>query len=281
MVTGSSLGGILADYIGYRGAVLVSAIIMLFTVIIDLIFLPEIKPDNFEKEEVEQKDHSLINQFKEYFRVLSIVKIRDILIVITLVSFGIGLFQNIFPIAAKLIYNMESTDLGFYISFAAFIGLIGNVFVLNWSVKLFGIKNNFLLLGNYYSIIVSIFTLISCYIGYSLTTNYYILLLITIPSALASTILYTLSSSLMSLAVTEDSTGTAISMSHSSRSLIGIITPLLGGLIFEFYNFYYVCISSAFCMLICLFIIQFFVNKSLKELEIEKSNQISTTESKD
>ena len=50
---------------------------------------------------------------------------------------------------------------------------------------------------------------------------------------MASTLYYTLGSSMMSLATNAKDMGTAISINHASRAIVGIIAPPLGGWILK------------------------------------------------
>jgi predicted MFS family arabinose efflux permease len=257
MVIGSSLGGILSKYVGYRGSVLVSSGIIFLIIILDIFYLPDFKETTQnEKEEntkpIENKV-GMINQAKEYFKVLSEPKIKDITIIITLASLGIGSFSNIFPLAAKSKFNMESSDLGVYISFLAIVGLISNVFIVGSLIKNFGEGK---------TIQLSIISLTICYFCIAMINTFELLVLITIPITISSTLLYTISSSLMSISATSENIGTAISISHSSRSLIGIISPLIGGYIFQNYDYFYLGLFSSFTLFFCFLIFQFICHDS-------------------
>jgi Na+/melibiose symporter-like transporter len=187
----------------------------LLIIVIIYFILPNLKNENdLEKNELNINENSFTLQLKNYFNVLTIRNIRIILLILSFASFGITIFQSMFSLAAKNVFNMESDDLGVYISYVAFIGLFSNVFVVGWMVKF---------LNEFYTILISLIMLSLSYFIFSYIDSYNLLLLISIPATIASTILYTLSSSMLSLAADKNNQGTAISLSHSFRSLIGKI----------------------------------------------------------
>ena len=63
---------------------------------------------------------------------------------------------------------------------------------------------------------------------------------------MASTLLYTLGSSALSMSVDTESAGTAIAMSHASRSLCGIIAPIIGGFVYGQYKMLGLGLFAAF-----------------------------------
>ncbi|CAK9115553.1 Solute carrier family 22 member 18 (Beckwith-Wiedemann syndrome chromosomal region 1 candidate gene A protein) (Efflux transporter-like protein) (Imprinted multi-membrane-spanning polyspecific transporter-related protein 1) (Organic cation transporter-like protein 2) (ORCTL-2) (Solute carrier family 22 member 1-like) (Tumor-suppressing STF cDNA 5 protein) (Tumor-suppressing subchromosomal transferable fragment candidate gene 5 protein) (p45-Beckwith-Wiedemann region 1 A) (p45-BWR1A) [Durusdinium trenchii] len=231
MVIGSPIGGQLAEYIGYRGVAAVAAGLTLAVIVADLLLLPELRVHHEDKKGPKQEQEpassqggGAVAQTRAFLRVLTQRKVAHLLLVIMPISVGIGSFRAMLPLAGKSAFGLESADLGWFISYAAFIGLLTNVFVIGPVTKVLGQGN---------SIAAAALVQAISYAANAHVTTYTQLLVITVPATVASTLLYTLSSSLMSLAVDKDNTGTAISISHGARSVVGIISPIVGGFVYD------------------------------------------------
>mmetsp|Transcript_9684 Transcript_9684/g.17035 ORF Transcript_9684/g.17035 Transcript_9684/m.17035 type:complete len:427 (-) Transcript_9684:19-1299(-) len=250
MVIGSPLGGNLATLVGYRGAAACSAVVTLVVIILDVVFLPELKVRKDKDEKAETCDIStapqsslfgLATQAKAFFQVLLAPQMLQLLVVIFPISLGIGAFRSMLAHAGKEAYGLGSSELGWFMSFAAMVGLVTNVFC---------IKPITSRLGDFYSVVCASVVESSSYWALGMATSYNELLVVTVPATMASTVLYTLSSSLMSLAVDEGNTGTAISISHATRSTVGIIAPIIGGYMYEHSGFQGVGNFAAQCCLL-------------------------------
>ncbi len=238
MVLGSPLGGLLATEIGYLGAARVAAALTLVCVIADVVFLPNFSPKQKQQQTEEPKEKpSLFSEVFAFVRIIKQPPVYSLLGFLFPISLGIGCLRSMFPLAGKEVFGIESSDLGFYISYCAFIGLLTNVVCIGPIVKR---------LGEVQAVIFAAVLNVLCSSMYIAAGTYTQLLVVSIPSTVSSTILYTLSGSLMSLAVDASEAGTAISLSHATRSLVGIVSPLVGGYLFEAFEFSGLCVA---CML--------------------------------
>jgi predicted MFS family arabinose efflux permease len=113
-------------------------------------------------------------------------------------------------------------------SFGALVGVVCNALVVPFLTARFTEQR--LLLFSVVGLTVSMLL-------YTLCTSYIHLLLVIFPSTVCSTLLYTLSASAMSNSVMENETGTAVSISHSLRSFLGVLSPPLGGYILRDHGF--------------------------------------------
>lgn len=75
----------------------------------------------------------------------------------------------------------------------------------------------------------SIAMLATCFAAFALCSEVWQLIAVLVPMSLCSTVLYTVSSALLSNAVADEEAGTAVSISHSVRSATGVVAPTLGG----------------------------------------------------
>lgn len=76
-----------------------------------------------------------------------------------------------------------------------------------------------------------IFSLVTLSVSFFLLPwipNYFMLVACLVPVTIASTVLYTMASAKLSSSVVDNEAGTAVSISHSLRSLTGIVIPPLG-----------------------------------------------------
>lgn len=227
MVLGSAGGGQLSRLLGYRATAGVSAVITLFVLLADALLLNTFhKPEaDSTSKEASNNNNNPFNDLLAFGKVASMPKVKDLLLLTMPVSVATGMLRSMMPLAGKEAFGLESSDLGMYISFAAVVGLVTNVFVLGPVMARLGEPN---------ALAGAILLTSVCFLGFTQINNFSGLLALTVPKTMASTVLYTLSSSLMSLAVDQDKTGTAISISHGSRSVVGILAPILGGLIYEY-----------------------------------------------
>jgi len=236
MVVGSPVGGYASQVLGYRGVAGLSALLSFVIVVVDILFLPDFSPTNTAPTTVV----GMRERFQTFFKVIKQPKVAAVLLMIFPVTIGVSSFRSMFSLVGKSQFGMESKDMGVYIACAALCGLLANVFVVSIMSKRF---------GNMASLSSACLLLAICYSALSFVTSYPLLIAWTLPSTIASTLLYTLSSSLMSLAVPEDSVGTAISLSHASRSFAGIVSPLIGGTIYEYFGFLGLGYTVATCSL--------------------------------
>lgn len=109
------------------------------------------------------------------------------------------------------------------------------------------------------------------YVGHSPNS----LLVISIPQSMASTIFYTLSSSIMTKLVRVQDQGTIVSLGHASRSITQVIAPIVGGMIMKQYKFAGVGLLSAFLSfsagLFATFVFMRKINPNIEEKLEEKT----------
>jgi len=244
MVIGSTVGGYLSNYVGYRGTAGVSAILTILVILCNFIFLP-----NLENQSKITRDKKQKNGFSEFLGVLFTPRIFSLIIMIMPVTVGMSAYRSMFSLAAANRFTMKSQDLGFYLSVTALFGLFSNIFVVSFVTRR---------LRDVTIILLSCVALVFSYVSLPVVSSYYELLVWTAPTTIATTLLYTLSSSTMSLVASEQNTGAAISLSHGSRSFAGIVSPLIGGFLFDSFGFlglaYFVafCCCLSFVLVLCL-----------------------------
>ncbi|GBG32087.1 Solute carrier family 22 member 18 [Hondaea fermentalgiana] len=227
MVIGSYLGGEIGTNLGFQCAALVAAALTAISIAITLAFMPAYKRSGSSPEKESSKNvgpSAAIDQVKEFLRLAMVPRIRNLLLLLFPISVGIGSFRSMLPLAGEEVFGLQPSSMGRYISFAAFVGLGTNVLVIAPATRY---------LGEAHAVAAAAAIQMACYAFVPAISTYESLLVLTVPMTISSTLLYTLSSSLMSLAVDQGSAGSAIAMSHGLRSFVGIVSPLIGGFLYE------------------------------------------------
>ena len=107
-------------------------------------------------------------------------------------------------------------QLGQFISFAAVLGLITNVTLVGTLTERF---------GEYKCLVGAAAMLSLCYLSFGMAVEslgQLGVMGVIVPLTASSTMLYTTSNAMMSKCVSADEAGTAISLSHASRSATGV-----------------------------------------------------------
>jgi len=270
MVIGSFIGGEIGSTLGYQSAALVAAAVTAATIAAIVIFMPHFgttAPSMSSKEtkqakKTEASTLSALDQIKTFWSVAKTPRVRNLLFMLLPMSIGIGGFRSMLPLAAEKVFGLVPSSMGKYISFAAFVGLLTNVFIISPVTKSLGEANAVALSALVQLIGYSLMSMVSSYEG---------LMVLTVPMTASSTLLYTLSSSLMSLAVERNNTATAIAMSHGLRSFVGIVSPILGGYLYDTYEFSGVTQVAAILAGVTLVVTQTIAFQSLRELMARKA----------
>merc|ERR1711934_712388 len=91
-------------------------------------------------------------------------------------------------------------------------------------------------LGEFTTIYGSALGLMLSYLAISVVTTYRQILMVAVPIALASALLYTVQGSVLSKVVDASNSGTAMSLSHASRSACGVVAPMIGGYVMKYHG---------------------------------------------
>lgn len=179
---------------------------------------PEKNNENKNKGDDAKKD----NKGNAVMNLVAILIQPRILLVIlpsTVVGITIQTYRSMIPAWFDSELKLGSKELGLFFSFVAVNSFIANVFVVGW-------LNN--LISNDINIMIFIyFSLGIAFLGLTQIHSFESLLLLSIPSSILSSVLLTTTSSYLSRSVPVENAGSAISLSHASRSLTGIVAPLI------------------------------------------------------
>eukprot|EP00055_Hartaetosiga_balthica_P003149 m.6688 g.6688 ORF g.6688 m.6688 type:complete len:434 (+) comp2634_c0_seq1:54-1355(+) len=221
MIIGSICGGILSDEYGYDMVGYLAMTISLLMAFLTLVVFP-----NTNIIRVFEKTDTKINMFSAIS--MSFRKhIRHLVVVILVCGMALSLYKSQFSVIMADHFHIKAKQAGLTTAIAAAVGIICNTFLVA------PLRNHF---SSRTLIVYSTLGLAVCFVLLTLVDNFEQLIALIVPITFASTILYTVGAAALSNSVSMDETGTAVSISHSVRSLTGVIAPFVGGYLFQNYN---------------------------------------------
>ena len=216
-ILGPASGGFLSHW-GYAVPAFVSAGLSLINLFIITFFLPE----SLKKEkrvhhlsEVKRK-HPLAGLASAFAKPIA----GPILSSIIVFSLSMAMFESVFSLYAKQRLELSAQNTGFILAYVGVlvagiqgggIGALTKRFPENALVRF------------------ALFTLTLSYIGWALSPNVVVLMIVLVPLSLSSGILSTLLRSSLSKAVPANETGEIMGISAAMESITRIVAPALGG----------------------------------------------------
>jgi len=189
-------------------------------------------------EKKQEKKNSLISAFKNYIRH---PVLRNIILLKLTAGMGAAVFHSSFSLAASDRFKLNPKDMGFLMSYIGGLVVLVNGFWIGLVTKRFSEK-----------VIVktSLLSLTICYLCLSVTNSYWQILILLIPICISSTSMYTITQSIMTKSVSKDETGTVLGLDHATRTFCGVLSPILGGYILQYFGYSFICLFGAFTVLI-------------------------------
>merc|ERR1711871_141585 len=243
MVIGSPFGGTLSKHYGHHAAAGGACLLTCGIIAIDALFLEDHDPSLHGKADGEEQDlKSLVpkpdktpdtargsaSTLEAVADVLGSGAVRDVLVFSMVLGLGLSAYSAMFALGAKEAFKIDAQALGFYMAMNSIVMMIGNVVLVGPVVGR---------LGEFTAIYAAATTLMLSYACVAMATSFSQLQALAVPISLASGILYTVQSSVLSKVVATSNAGTAMSLSHASRSACGVVAPLLGGFVMKYYGF--------------------------------------------
>ncbi|MCH7322991.1 MFS transporter [Solibacillus sp. MA9] len=216
IVIGPGIGGFLADY-GLKTPLLVSAIVGLLAFVVSFFTLKE---SQLEKVDIEaQPDSSMVKDI-----LLSVKKPFFIPLIITLImSFGLMAYETVLGLYVNDQFGATPQEIAFMVTATGLVGVIMQLFVVDWIVKVMGELN-----------VLKLFLIVTA-IGFSLSiiaNSYNLFFAISLLIFLATSILRPVLTTLISkLAGNEQ--GFAMGMNNAYMSIGNILGPLLAGALYD------------------------------------------------
>ena len=216
IVIGPGIGGFLADF-GLKMPLLVSAIVGLLAFIVSFFTLKESQLEKIESSQ--QPDSSMVKDI-----ILSVKKPFFIPLVITLImSFGLMAYETVLGLYVDDQFGATPQEIAFMVTATGLVGVIMQLFVVDWIVKAMGELNVLKLF-----LIVTAFGFFLSIIANSYNTFFAISLLIFLATSILRPVLTTLISKLAG-----NEQGFAMGMNNAYMSIGNILGPLLAGALYD------------------------------------------------
>lgn len=216
IVIGPGIGGFLAEY-GLKTPLLVSAIVGLLAFVVSFFTLKE---SQLEKMDVSQQpDSSMVKDI-----LLSVKKPFFIPLIITLImSFGLMAYETVLGLYVDDQFGATPQEIAFMVTATGLVGVIMQLFVVDWIVKAMGELNVLRLF-----LMVTAFGFLLSIIAGSYNTFFAISLLIFLATSILRPVLTTLISKLAG-----NEQGFAMGMNNAYMSIGNILGPLLAGALYD------------------------------------------------
>jgi len=246
MSIGAPLGGSLTTWYGSHFAAFMAFLITLIVFICDILFLPgdmlgserhgkrkDIERETAlgtaeRKEEDEKKKKKkkpgAWDKTKLILHVLAEPAVMDNAIVSMCISMARTIKRSHFSMAGKDHFGMDAQMVGAFMAFASGLSLVANVFTVSAITSRFGDSKR--------AVAGATMVSLCSYVLLAGCNDITMLVLIMFPLSQGNSVTYTLMSSAMSKAGSEDEVGTRIALSHALRALCGIAAPLITGFLY-------------------------------------------------
>lgn len=225
MIVGAPIGGFLSNILGYGGVAIAAGCLGAAMVPLNHMFLPNTRAAPSTASSSTKSSglsmHRVINVLTEYPRV------RDMMIFQLLLGLAFGVYHSMFSLMASDRFSLKASDLGMLQSLGGMLGAFVNVVLMRWLTDHF--SETKLLNGSATLLGVSLYL-------YTFATTWEHLVALCVPMALGSTIMYTLMTAELTKMVPKEE-GTVIGLTHANRSLAGVVSPSIGGLLFAQFGF--------------------------------------------
>jgi DHA1 family tetracycline resistance protein-like MFS transporter len=219
-IIGPAAGGMLSQW-GYSVPAFAAAGFALLNLISIFFFLPESLTDEHRE--------AMMNHVRPPITLNALIaalqrpKVGPLLMVRFFVMMGFALFQSIFALFALDKLNLNSQATGLVLAFIGFYSVLVQGVGIGVLTKRFS-ENKI--------IIAALWMMLLGFIGWSLTSNLPVMLLVIMPLAGGGWIANTIITSGITKAVSPEEIGGMLGFSNSLESMTRVISPIIGGILF-------------------------------------------------
>ncbi len=254
LIFGPLIGGILST-ISYSTPMFFAAVVSLVSILLIVIFLPESLTVKEEKVKITFNDIFPIDDAKRFFKDS---KIRKILIIFFLYSFGFMLFISTYALFAEMQINVTALEVGFFMAWIGILRVFFQTVLIRPLQKTFG-ENKILKIG--------IISMITAFTLLFFTTTFLFAFIPLVFIAFGTGICRPVLTSKLANSVEREETGSLLGVNNALTSIAMIITPILGGVILYYLSSQTLPVISASFFVIIFIILLFSVSEkdSLQE----------------
>lgn len=219
-IIGPAVGGLLSRW-GYSVPAFAAAFLAFLNLISIFFFLPESL--TIEQRTANKQQQRPAFTLKALIAALNRPKVGPLLMVRFVIMLAFAMFQSIFALFAQRKLNLSSQSTGFVLTYIGFYSVLVQGVGIGMLTKRF--KENSI-------IIASLWLMLLGFIGWSLTPNLPIMLLVILPLSGSGWILNTIITSAITKAVEPEEIGGMLGISTSLESITRVISPSIGGFLF-------------------------------------------------
>ena len=222
LIFGPVIGGLLST-INYSVPMFFAAGVSLLSIILVFIFLPESLDKKETKLDFKFGDIIPIKEAKQFFKS---AKIRGILLVFFIYTLAFFLFISTFALFGEKQIGVNVQEVSFYMAWIGILRVVFQSALINPLLKKLS-ENTTLKLGIFALIFTMTFLIFS--------TSYWIVYIPLSFLAFGSGVVRPILTSKLTKAVKKEEAGSLLGVNNSLTSIGQIITPILGGLILQFF----------------------------------------------
>lgn len=216
-IIGPAVGGMLS-HLSYRDPAFASAILAFLNMISILFFLPESLTS--ERREIIMHQQRPLPTYQALMSAIKRPKVAPLLIVRFFIMLAYTIFWSVFALFAKIKLNLNMQSTGFVMTYIGFYSVLIQGVGVGLLTKRF--KDNTIIISSLWLMALGL-------IGWSMTSNLPILLLVILPLTGGSWTLNTIITSAITKAVHLEESGGMLGISAASDSITRLIAPVLGG----------------------------------------------------
>ena len=222
LIFGPMIGGILL-LINFSAPFFFAAGISLLSIVLIVIFLPESITEKKSKFNLKFGEIIPIKETKRFFKS---AETRGILVIFFLYSFGFFLFISTFSLYSTNQLNVSPQQLTIYMAWIGVLRVLFQSVLINPMLK--KVRENTALLSGISSLVFMMIFLI-------FTNNYWIVFIPISFLAFGTGVTRPILTSKLTKVGKKEETGSLLGVNNSLNSIAQIITPILGGLILQYF----------------------------------------------
>jgi DHA1 family tetracycline resistance protein-like MFS transporter len=216
-IIGPATGGLLSRW-GYSVPAFAAAGFALLNLISIFFFLPEsLTPEN-KQANLQQKQPALT--LKAMLAALNRPKVGPLLLVRTVIMLAFAMFQSVFALFAQSKLNLSSQATGLVLTFVGLYSVFIQGMGIGYLTRRY--KDNTIIIASLWLMLIGL-------VGWALTPNLPIMLLVILPLTGGGWVVNTIIISGLTKAVQPEEIGGMLGISTSLESVTRVISPSLGG----------------------------------------------------
>jgi DHA1 family tetracycline resistance protein-like MFS transporter len=216
-IIGPATGGLLSRW-GYSVPAFAAAGFALLNLISIFFFLPESLTAENKQANLQQKQPALT--LKAMLAALNRPKVGPLLLVRTVIMLAFAMFQSVFALFAQSKLNLSSQSTGLVLTFVGLYSVFIQGLGIGYLTRRY--KDNTIIIASLWLMFIGL-------VGWALTPNLPIMLLVILPLTGGGWIVNTIIISGLTKAVQPEEIGGMLGISTSLESVTRVISPSLGG----------------------------------------------------